>query len=129
MPAFFTGSSATAGDDSAAAVEVGAISATGSDAFPCARSSLESAGSAPTASDTISGFARSPSLASCNGLRSSLSKSTSGTSTICDAVSALVNLGYGRPQAAHAVAKGLAALGETAATAALIRRGLKELAQ
>jgi Holliday junction DNA helicase RuvA len=46
-----------------------------------------------------------------------------------DAVLALVNLGYGRPQASLAVAKGLAALGETAATAALIRRGLKELAQ
>ena len=46
-----------------------------------------------------------------------------------EAVSALVNLGYGRPQAAAAVAASLRALGESAQTAALIRRGLKELAQ
>ena len=46
-----------------------------------------------------------------------------------DAISALVNLGYGRPQAAAAVAASLKALGEAAETAALIRRGLKELAQ
>ena len=44
-----------------------------------------------------------------------------------DAVSALVNLGYGRPQAAAAIAASFSALGETAETAALIRRGLKEL--
>lgn len=46
-----------------------------------------------------------------------------------DAVSALVNLGYGRSQAAAAVAASVAALGEGAPTAALIKRGLKELAQ
>jgi holliday junction DNA helicase RuvA len=46
-----------------------------------------------------------------------------------DAVLALVNLGYARPQSAQAVAKGVASLGEGAATAALIRFGLKELAQ
>jgi holliday junction DNA helicase RuvA len=46
-----------------------------------------------------------------------------------DAISALVNLGYGRPQAAGAVAAAQVALGETAAASALIRRGLKELAQ
>jgi Holliday junction DNA helicase RuvA len=46
-----------------------------------------------------------------------------------DAISALVNLGYGRPQAAAAVAASLSALGESAEAAALIRRGLKELAQ
>lgn len=45
-----------------------------------------------------------------------------------DAISALVNLGYGRPQAAAAVAKSLEAIGEGADTGALIRRGLKELA-
>jgi Holliday junction DNA helicase RuvA len=45
-----------------------------------------------------------------------------------DAVSALVNLGYGRPQSAAAVAAALKALGETAEAPALIRRGLKELA-
>lgn len=46
-----------------------------------------------------------------------------------DAVLALVNLGYARPQASLAVAKGVAALGAEAQTAALIRLGLKELAQ
>lgn len=46
-----------------------------------------------------------------------------------DAISALVNLGYGRPQAAAAVAAAQTALGETSAAAALIRRSLKELAQ
>ena len=46
-----------------------------------------------------------------------------------DAVLALVNLGYSRPQAALAVAKGVAALGADAETAALIRLGLRELAQ
>ena len=46
-----------------------------------------------------------------------------------DAISALVNLGYGRPQAAAAVAASVKALGEGAETQALIRRGLKELAQ
>ena len=46
-----------------------------------------------------------------------------------DAISALVNLGYGRPQAAAAVAASVKALGESAETGALIRRGLKELAQ
>ena len=44
-----------------------------------------------------------------------------------DAISALVNLGYGRPQAAVAVAAALKALGEAAEAPALIRRGLKEL--
>ncbi len=45
-----------------------------------------------------------------------------------DAISALVNLGYGRPQAAAAVAASVKALGESAEAPALIRRGLKELA-
>jgi Holliday junction DNA helicase RuvA len=46
-----------------------------------------------------------------------------------DAISALVNLGYGRPQAAAAVAASVSSLGESAEAPALIRRGLKELAQ
>ncbi len=46
-----------------------------------------------------------------------------------DAALALTGLGYGRPQAAAAVAKAMKALGAEAATAALIRAGLKELAQ
>lgn len=45
-----------------------------------------------------------------------------------DAISALVNLGYGRPQAAAAIAVSVKALGEDAQTPALIRQGLKELA-
>ena len=44
-----------------------------------------------------------------------------------DAVSALVNLGYGRPQAAAAVASALKDLGERAEASALIRRGLRDL--
>lgn len=46
-----------------------------------------------------------------------------------DALSALVNLGYGRPLAAAAVAASVAALGESAAAPELIRFGLKELAK
>ena len=46
-----------------------------------------------------------------------------------DAVLALVSLGYARPQASLAVVKGVAALGAEASTAALIKAGLKELAQ
>jgi holliday junction DNA helicase RuvA len=46
-----------------------------------------------------------------------------------DAVLALVGLGYGQPQAAAAVARISAQLGPAAETAALIRAGLKELAQ
>jgi Holliday junction DNA helicase RuvA len=50
-------------------------------------------------------------------------------SPAAEAISALVNLGYARPQAAAAIAASLRALGEDAETSALIRRGLKELAQ
>jgi Holliday junction DNA helicase RuvA len=46
-----------------------------------------------------------------------------------DAVLALVGLGYAQPQAAAAVAKISAQLGPAAETAALVRAGLKELAQ
>ena len=48
---------------------------------------------------------------------------------IADAVSALVNLGYGQPQAAAAVAAATREAGEGADTARLIRLGLKELAR
>src|SRR6187551_3545481 len=48
---------------------------------------------------------------------------------IADAVSALVNLGYGQPQAAAAIAAAARNAGESADTAALIRQGLKELAR
>jgi Holliday junction DNA helicase RuvA len=46
-----------------------------------------------------------------------------------DAVSALVNLGYAQPQAAAAVAAAMRGASETAGTAELIRRGLKELSK
>ena len=51
-----------------------------------------------------------------------------GSSAASEAISALVYLGYARPQAATAIAASLKALGDSAETAALIRRGLKELA-
>jgi holliday junction DNA helicase RuvA len=46
-----------------------------------------------------------------------------------DALSALVNLGYRRPEAAVAVDRVVRRLGEDAALAAVIREGLKELAR
>jgi Holliday junction DNA helicase RuvA len=48
---------------------------------------------------------------------------------VTDAISALVNLGYGAPQAAAAIAGALRIAGENAETAQLIRLGLKELAK
>lgn len=48
---------------------------------------------------------------------------------IADAISALVNLGYGQPQAAAAIAAASRAAGDKAETAQLIRLGLKELAK
>jgi Holliday junction DNA helicase RuvA len=48
---------------------------------------------------------------------------------VLDAVSALVNLGYGQPQAAAAIAAASRNAGEGAETAQLIRLGLKELAK
>jgi Holliday junction DNA helicase RuvA len=46
-----------------------------------------------------------------------------------DAVSALVNLGYGQPQAAAAIAAAARAAGEGADAKSLIRLGLKEIAK
>jgi Holliday junction DNA helicase RuvA len=48
---------------------------------------------------------------------------------VLDAISALVNLGYGQPQAAAAIAAANRTVGEGASAADLIRRGLKELAK
>jgi len=48
---------------------------------------------------------------------------------VLDAVSALVNLGYGRPQAAAAISAASRTAGEGAETAQLIRLGLKELSK
>ena len=46
-----------------------------------------------------------------------------------DAVLALINLGYGRPQAAAAVAKGFAASGPATQASALVRLALRELSR
>ncbi len=48
---------------------------------------------------------------------------------ILDAISALLNLGYGQPQAAAAIAAAQREAGEGADTALLIRLGLKELSR
>lgn len=48
---------------------------------------------------------------------------------VADAISALVNLGYGPPQANVAIAAALREAGEAATTEKLIRLGLKELAK
>ena len=48
---------------------------------------------------------------------------------VADAVSALVNLGYGHPQAAAAIAAATKSAGEGAEAKILIRLGLKELAK
>jgi Holliday junction DNA helicase RuvA len=48
---------------------------------------------------------------------------------VSDAVSALVNLGYGQPQAAAAIAAAARAAGEGADARSLIRLGLKEIAK
>src|SRR5213080_1113693 len=48
---------------------------------------------------------------------------------VTDAISALVNLGYGQPQAAAAIAAASRSAGENAETAQLIRLGLKELSK
>ena len=48
---------------------------------------------------------------------------------VADAVSALVNLGYGQPQAAAAIAAAVRDVGEGADTARLIRLGLRELSK
>jgi Holliday junction DNA helicase RuvA len=48
---------------------------------------------------------------------------------VADAVSALVNLGYGQPQAAAAIAAAMGEAGEGADVARLIRLGLRELAR
>ena len=48
---------------------------------------------------------------------------------LADAVSALVNLGYGQPQAAAAIAAAARSAGEAAEVRTLIRLGLKELSK
>jgi Holliday junction DNA helicase RuvA len=75
---------------------------------------------------------KAPALAAVDPLLARLAgeeEAKSAPRPVQDAISALVNLGYGRPQAAAAVAASLSALGDAAEAPALIRRGLKELAQ
>jgi Holliday junction DNA helicase RuvA len=48
---------------------------------------------------------------------------------LLDAVSALINLGYGQPQAAAAISAAARAAGEGAETKQLIKLGLKELSK
>ena len=48
---------------------------------------------------------------------------------VLDAVSALVKLGYGQPQAAAAISTAMREAGDGADAARLIRLGLKELAK
>ncbi|HEY8162929.1 MAG: Holliday junction branch migration protein RuvA [Methylocystis sp.] len=75
---------------------------------------------------------KAPAFGSIDPVVAKLSADDEGAnapSAVRDAISALVNLGYGRPQAAAAVAASVKALGEGAETGALIRQGLKELAK
>ena len=53
---------------------------------------------------------------------------TGASGPAADAISALINLGYGRSEAHAAIAKAAASLGEQAPVDALIRTGLQELA-
>lgn len=70
-----------------------------------------------------------PAMMSADIIPISSARSGRPAGATAEAVSALVNLGYGQSEAAAAVAAGLAAQGEAAAVEALIRHGLKELAR
>lgn len=60
------------------------------------------------------------------GLQTALGEGVAG-GNVADAVSALVNLGYGQAQASSALARVVAKEGEDVATEKLIRLGLREL--
>jgi len=75
---------------------------------------------------------RAPSLGSLDPAVAALSGEIDegrAPQAVRDAVSALVNLGYARPQAASAIAAAARAAGEAADAAKLIRLGLKELSK
>lgn len=75
--------------------------------------------------DKVPAFATDgPGLTVIDGDGEAMSASSAG-----DAVSALANLGYGRPQAMGAISAALKQAGEEADVAELIRLGLKELAR
>ena len=61
------------------------------------------------------------------GLPAGLAGDSALPRNVEDAVSALINLGYGQPQAVKAVTAATDTLGPEAATAALIRSGLRHL--
>ncbi|UCH74998.1 MAG: Holliday junction branch migration protein RuvA [Rhodospirillales bacterium] len=73
--------------------------------------------------DKAGGIALGPSVRTVTGI------APSGGGVDADAVSALVNLGYGRSEAFAAVARAGGRLGDEAPLAALIRAGLEELSQ
>ncbi|HXZ15726.1 MAG TPA: Holliday junction branch migration protein RuvA, partial [Roseiarcus sp.] len=72
---------------------------------------------------------RAPACAAAVAISAGPPESAAAPSAARDAISALCNLGYGRPQAQAAINASLAALGPEADASTLIRRGLKELAQ
>ena len=63
------------------------------------------------------------------GAEGSLERTPKLTRAAEDAILALVGLGYGHPQVAAAIAKISTLIGQDAQSAALVRAGLKELAQ
>ena len=70
---------------------------------------------------------KGPGLGQAAGLAETGLASPSLPQSAQDAMAALVNLGYGRPQVANAMDKAVAVLGGEAATSALIKQGLKLL--
>jgi len=75
---------------------------------------------------------RAPALGPADPIAASLAGAAEDAKTppaVADAVSALVNLGYGQPQAAAAIAAALRSAPEDAQAPALIRLGLRELAK
>ncbi|MGA0533407.1 Holliday junction branch migration protein RuvA [Hansschlegelia sp. KR7-227] len=84
-----------------------------------ARIAAELRDKAPLFADVDPGFAR---------LAGDMAEAR-GPAPARDAVSALVNLGYGGPQASAAIATAMKAQGDGATTETLIRGGLKELAK
>jgi holliday junction DNA helicase RuvA len=70
-----------------------------------------------------------PAMMSADVIPISSARSGRPAGATAEAVSALVNLGYGQSEAAAAVAAGLASLGDATPVEGLIRHGLKELAR
>lgn len=81
--------------------------------------------------DKVGGIALAPALPGkpeTGGKGAKAAPNDSATGLVDDAVSALVNLGYGRADAFGAVSRVIHAEGQTPALDALIKAGLKELA-